>query len=208
MLGFIKKDLLLVKNNYKTILISVIIFILFSFSNNTDISFFLPFMMLVIIISTFSYDDYNKWTIYSATFPNGRKNYIKGKYIATIILIIGITLINFILSFLLFSIKHSIDLENIIISCLGCIIAILSIISILFPFLFKYGSEKGRIVMFILSILVFTFIGIISKFNLKLPSNLLSFFKDFGIYFICSLVVIMLISSYFISKKIFLKKEL
>ena len=37
MLGFIKKDLLLVKNNYKTILISVIIFILFSFSNNTDI---------------------------------------------------------------------------------------------------------------------------------------------------------------------------
>ena len=29
MLGFIKKDLLLVKNNYKTILISVIIFILF-----------------------------------------------------------------------------------------------------------------------------------------------------------------------------------
>ena len=112
MLGFIKKDLLLVKNNYKTILISVIIFILFSFSNNTDISFFLPFMMLVIIISTFSYDDYNKWTIYSATFPNGRKNYIKGKYIATIILIIGITLINFILSFLLFSIKHSIDLEK------------------------------------------------------------------------------------------------
>ena len=192
MLGFIKKDLLLVKNNYKTILISVIIFILFSFSNNTDISFFLPFMMLVIIISTFSYDDYNKWTIYSATFPNGRKNYIKGKYIATIILIIGITLINFILSFLLFSIKHSIDLENIIISYLGCIIAILSIISILFPFLFKYGSEKGRI----------------SKFNLKLPSNLLSFFKDFGIYFICSLVVIMLISSYFLSKKIFLKKEL
>ena len=65
-------------------------------------------MMLVIIISTFSYDDYNKWTIYSATFPNGRKNYIKGKYITTIILIIGITLINFILSFLLFYIKHSI----------------------------------------------------------------------------------------------------
>ena len=37
----------------------------------------------MMFISTFSYDEFNNWNSYVATLPNGRKNAIIAKYIAT-----------------------------------------------------------------------------------------------------------------------------
>ena len=78
----------------------MILFIVFgfmTFNGEMDLSFVLPFMSVVIMISTFSYDVYNKWDAYVITLPNGRKNVVKAKYIATFILIVVSILITILL---------------------------------------------------------------------------------------------------------------
>ena len=110
MLGFIKKDLLMIKSNIKILVILLLIYVVMSFQGEMDLSFLLPFMSVMIMMSTFSYDYYNKWDAYAISLPNGRKNSVKAKYLATIILIIITTIIITILSF---------TISNIVVSTLS-----------------------------------------------------------------------------------------
>ena len=81
MLGFIKKDLLMIKSNIKILAILLLIYIVMAFQGQLYLSFLLPFMGVMIMVSTFSYDTFNKWDAYAVTLPNGRKNSVRGKYI-------------------------------------------------------------------------------------------------------------------------------
>ena len=74
MLGFIKKDLAMIKSNFKSLIFLVIIYLLLGLYGQMDISFILPFISVMLIMTTFNYDNYNKWDAYAATLPNGRIN--------------------------------------------------------------------------------------------------------------------------------------
>lgn len=207
MLGFVKKDLLLVKNNFKSILIALVIYALFIITNEMDASFIIPFMMFMAIVSTFSYDDYNKWNTYAVTLPGGRKNVVKGKYMVTIILILGVSILGLILSLAFSGLMGNFDLEYTLSSCLGYFAAIIFMISVLYPIIFKYGSEKGRIAMFILSLLFIAIVGIVSKFKFKFSKGFLVFFDNYGLFIVLGIVILLFIASYFISLRIYKKKE-
>ncbi len=86
MKGLIIKDLLIVKSNLKIILVLLFVYGLMSFQGSMDLTFILPFISIVIMISTFSYDTYNNWDAYVISLPDGRKNSVKAKYLVTIIL--------------------------------------------------------------------------------------------------------------------------
>ena len=141
MLGLIKKDILMIKKNLKFLLISLIIYVMFAIANEVDISFIIPFMIAMFFISTFSYDEYNNWHAYAITLPNGRNNVVKSKYIATLLLITVATLVSIILSIVMSSIRKTLDIEEILSSCMGSTIAIIFIISLIYPLLFKFSSE-------------------------------------------------------------------
>ena len=81
MIGMIKKDLYMIRNNYKALGVALVIYLFYSITFNMDMSFFLPFMGLMICISTINYDEYNNWHTYAASLPQGRINIIKSKYI-------------------------------------------------------------------------------------------------------------------------------
>ena len=97
MLGMIKKDLFMIKNNSKTLIVSLIIYVLYTIMFEMDMSFLLPFMTLMISLSTFTYDDYNNWHLFATSLPQGRTNVIKSKYITTIALIVITTIISILL---------------------------------------------------------------------------------------------------------------
>ena len=88
MKGLIKKDLFIIKNNLKIILILFIVFFLTGLKNSTDMSYIPITLSVVLFLSTFSYDEFNKWDAYAITLPNGRVNIVKSKYVATIILVV------------------------------------------------------------------------------------------------------------------------
>ena len=154
MLGMVKKEIFMIKNNMKAIITALVIYAFYSFMFNMNLTGFLPMMMAMISISTFSYDDYNNWHAYLATMPNGKKNAVLAKYLVTIITMILSTIIAIGLTYIFSMINNQITFDTNIEMLFGSIFAIVVIIAIIFPFMFKYQSEKGRLVMVLVGLTI------------------------------------------------------
>lgn len=208
MLGLIKKELLTIKSNLKAAILVVFIFTFMAFQGKQDMAFLLPFICTMLFISTFSYDEYNNWNAYAITLPNGRKNVVKSKYLATLILTAVSSVITTIISLAISYSNNNFDLENILSLMFGSIFAVIIIIAILYPLIFKFGIEKGRIFLFIGVFVITALFGLVLK-DIKLDSlnSIVEILKNYWMIVIPILAFIILITSYLISKKIYFKKE-
>ena len=56
---------------------------------------------MMIFITTFSYDEYNSWDAYAISMPVSRKDIVKSKYIASIILIFIAVIFTIIISLII-----------------------------------------------------------------------------------------------------------
>ncbi len=208
MLGMIKKDLCMVKNNKYLFVMAFVICIIYSFMFDMDMSFFLPFIGVISMVSTFSYDDYNNWHAYAATLPQGKINVVKSKYVVTIILTVVLTLAGLLLGFAIGMIKGNYNFDEAISSVMGETLAILSIAAILFPVTFKFGSEKGRLVLIVIG-LGLGIIGLLFSqvIEFKPPVELILFITKYHVLLFITTIVLILTISYVISKKAYLKRE-
>lgn len=208
MLGLIKKDFLMIKSNLKTLLIILVAFVILSYNGSYEMTFILPFMCIMFFISTFSYDDFNKWNAYAVSLPCMRKTIVKSKYIASIIITIISSVIGVLISGILASIKGSTDIKETLDSLLSCVLAVSIIISIMYPMIFKYGSEKGRIFLFLLAAIIAVLGNVFYKLiDFSFLENYLSFFER-NYYLVIPLFSALIIYvSYLLSKRIYLKKE-
>jgi len=165
--GLIIKDILQLKSYKRTLFIFIVIFILTSISGETTKgmgSILVTMMTLgmgMFSLSTFSYDEISKADRYILTLPITKKEVIFAKYIlvacATIIgCILGI-LISIIVSFVIN--KNMPNVLNLILVGLSGILGIGFVESIQIPCIYKFGAEKGRIYMFILTAIVALVIG-------------------------------------------------
>ncbi len=214
MLGLIKKDLLIVKSNLKLIAIVLIIFFMLALQDKFDITLVLPFISMIylfvitLFISTFSYDEFNKWDAYAITLPNGRKNIVKSKYIISIILVISALIVTLSLNYFISFIKDSLEFEKVISLVLGLTTGIIFVESLMLPIIFKYGIEKGRLGLFALTIAITGIATIVSKkFNLNISVNIMQFLNNYYFIIIPIILVIILLLSYKISERIYSKKE-
>lgn len=208
MLGLIKKDLLMIKSNLKLVIVMLFVFFIMALQGEFDISFIPPFIIVMLFMSTFSYDEYNNWNAYAITLPNGRKNIVKSKYVATIILTLLSIIITILLNILVGIINDVLDFDKCISILVGCSFGIVLIQAIMYPLIFKYGIEKGRIVLFALSFVIVGIIGLLSKvIKVDIPTNIISFLDNFWFIIIPIVLIIILLISYKISEKIYLKKE-
>ena len=121
MKGLIIKDLCVIKNQMKTLLLVLAFFIIFSIINEdaTFILFLVPFYMIMILITTFNYDEFNKWDSYCNSLPLSRKEIVKSKYIlfnatSLIALILGI-----LASFIIPSFIENTTFESLFASIIG-----------------------------------------------------------------------------------------
>lgn len=208
MIGLIKKDFLMIKGNIKYILIVFLIFSLI-FNNNLNMIEFVPiFISTMLCMSLFSYDEFNKWDAYGSTLPNGRINIVKSKYLTNI----AVVLISFFFTLLVSSalniIKYNATLNDTINTLYGIAFASVLLITFTYPIIFKYGIEKGRIVLFILIVAITAFGNLLfNDLNLNIPEKLLEIFNKYYLTIIPLISMIILYISYIISKNIYLKKE-
>lgn len=206
MIGMIKKDLLMLKNNMKSTLIAIAIYIFYSIMFEIDMSFFLPFLGLMLCMSTISYDEFNNWHAYVSTLPQGKINVIKSKYIITIGITTILTIVGVIISTIMGNMTN--NYEEYISIIMGELLAIIFVISVLYPILFKYGAEKGRLAMIVVGLTLFGIFTLLTKvIKIKIPKEVITLLDSY-LPIISIIVAIILIScSYLISKKIYLKKE-
>lgn len=209
MLGLIKKDFLLIKANLKSMIIIFVIYIMLAFQGTLDVTFIIPLIGIILFLSTFSYDDFNNWNSYAVTLPNGRKNVVRAKYIASIILMIILAVVAFSIGIGISYIKiNSINLDEIISSLMGTMLSSVIIISLLYPIVFKFGATNGRIILFAV---VFGIAGIgtlIAQFIDMTPIiNIINKLDNYLLIAIPIIYIILLGISYLISSKIYQNKE-
>ena len=210
MLGFIKKDLLMIKSNIKILAILLLIYVVMAFQGQMDLSFLLPFMSVMIMMSTFSYDSYNKWDAYAISLPDGRKSSVKAKYLATIILIIVTTIIIMALSFMISYVKtNAIDFENITETIFGSLFATILLQSFIYPAMYKFGPEKTRIAFMTIIFGVAIIGGFITQYiDFSSIINILNFIEAYWVIVFLIAMILMLYISYKISERIYFKKEI
>lgn len=208
MSGLIKKDLLLVKSNLKTVILIAFVFILMAFQGTFDATFIFPFLSIMLFISTFSYDDFNNWNAYACSLPNGRKNVVKSKYIATLIIALVTSLISLGISLIIAATESSINFSVITSSLVGCFLGISIVVAFMYPLIFKYGSEKGRIGLFVIVFLIVTLLGIVSnQIDPIALEKTLKIIEKYLYVVVPIFIILMNYISYKISEKIYFKKE-
>lgn len=208
MLGLIKKDLLIIKSNLKLIIAMLFIFLVMTLQGQFDISFIPPFIVVMLFMTTFSYDEYNKWDTYAITLPNGRKNMVKSKYIASIILIVLSIAVTVLLNSLITITNNTFEFDRFISTLAGSGFALICIQAIMYPFIFKFGIEKGRIGLFVLAFAIVGIVKLLSEvIKFDIPENIITLFNNLWFIIIPVLAICILFVSYKISEKIYLKKE-
>lgn len=209
MLGLIKKDFLLLKANLRSMAIIFIVYLIMIFQGLFDVTFVVPLIGIMLFISTFSYDDFNNWNSYAITLPNGRKNVVKAKYIASIILTVILAILALLLSVMVEFIKtNGINLEETISSLMSTALSSVIIISFLYPIVFKFGATNGRIIMFALVFGIAAVVGLIANFvDMSFAISLINKLDNCLYIAIPVIFVILLGVSYFISEKIYKNKE-
>lgn len=208
MKGLILKDLLLIKGNARYILIFLVIFGLIALEGN-DVLYFIPaFISMMMFMTTFSYDEYNKWDAYAISLPVSRKNIVKAKYVASIILWVIALLVTVVITGIMGLFEQNINYFEMFGMILGCVFSIVLLEAIMFPLIFKFGVEKGRIGLFvgvfaIAALLGFIFTGI----DLENANGFIEIFNEYYYILLPLVAVILLVISYYVSKRIYLKKE-
>ena len=200
MIGFIKKDLAMIKSNFKLLGVLIVVYAIMGLMGKMDISFILPYMCVMIMISSFSYDNYNKWDAYAITIPNGRENSVKSKYITTILMIFIIAVVTTILSFIISYIStESINYEQILITMFGTIFGTLLVLAFMYPIIYKFGVEKARIGIFLLVFGIVIIGSLLANYiDLSNIFESLSFLENYIIIILVIMMVTMVYVSYMI----------
>lgn len=216
MKGLILKDLYIVKNQMKSLLVILLMFCLLSIINqNTSfILFLIPFYMIMILITTFSYDEFNHWEIYCSSLPFSRKQIVKAKYLLFFSFIAFILVLGILIAYIGPHFSTKIVTASILSSLIGSLFGSALFVSLLLPFYYKYGSQKGRIMLFSIIIGVSLIGGILFQLMKSLSFSLSEIIAKINqipilgtLGILVLIIFVMIYVSYFISCHIYEKKE-
>lgn len=159
MKGLFVKDLCLMRELKKVVLIIIFISAVFTFSG-TDSSFLTGYIVVLTSLlsgMTISYDEMNNGMAFLMTLPVTRKQYVKEKYLTGIVMILIGIAYSFALNMVrIFVTEESANLNDVFITFM--IFGVVGIIMLSFsiPVDLKFGAEKGRL-MFILGVMIVFF---------------------------------------------------
>lgn len=213
MKGLILKDFLLFWKNAKMILIVYLVGIAMSFFTDSA-SFLIMFITLfsiMWIINLFGLDLQAKWEPYCAGLPVPRRKIVLARYLFFLLLVLVGTLLA-LADGLLIAAKNGWIMDDVIQKATealmisgGCLI----FMSLLLPFVYKFGINKARFIVAAVAVLPAIFVSILG--NQGDISSILPSIEKFlsSLYWILPTAGAVLYSiSYLISGSIYLKKEL
>lgn len=215
MAGLIEKDLRIIFQRKQTLLLFLLIgaFIAFT-SEGSFIIGWLSIIGVTLATGTISYDELDNGMIFLLTLPIDKKTYVKEKYLFSLLISVVAWLISVVLYFGAGFYKGDININMGIVECLTFIPLVFVVLAVMLPIEIKYGSQKSRVILFVVIgfICVSVVIGskIIESASMSLEA-FLSFLGNvpmqtiFGIVVLISIVV--LVVSYVICQSIMKKKE-
>ena len=206
MAGLFEKDIRILMQRKKALLLFLALSVFIGYSQDgTFILSYLPMLMIIVMIGTISYDEYDNGYRFLMTLPIDSKVYVSEKYIFCI----AATLI-YLTSQALKGIN--VNIESSISDILATPLIMLLFVAIILPLQIKYGAEKSRVTLLvvvgIIAALIFVFKKIV---NFETLMNILHYFDQIADWIIILIgimsVLIALLVSYLISYNIMKNKE-
>ena len=174
MKGLILKDIYTSFAYLRTFLFIVAVFLAFSVMGTDNMFFvFYPALLCgVIPCSLLSYDEQNKWNVYSATLPYSRAQIVAAKYLIGLLyggIVVALSLAAQAVNMYrngIFSPENFFTLAAMLVML--CLIAP----TLQLPFVFRFGAEKGRLAFILIIVLISALIGLFSGSGFTTPAAL------------------------------------
>lgn len=164
MKSLILKDLFTLRSSFKSMILSIaIISLIFGKENPTQSIYMATIMFSMMLLSSFSFDDYAHWSRYAAVLPVTRHTVVKAKFVLMILLNLCGSFLGLAFS-LLSSLMFHTPLDAMLYA-LALIVApsIATLIgSMMLPLIYKFGVEKGRIFFILVYLIPFVCILILA----------------------------------------------
>lgn len=169
MKGLILKDLLNLKAQCRVFVVMIAFFVVFAFmgDNHDTLGLILTMITIMLPITAMAYDERSQWDKYALTMPVTRRDLVLSKYLLGLLLAGTALILN-----LAFQILSGPGLtDKAILSCMGMFGGAIFALSLILPIMFKFGVEKGRLVLMLTMFLPmgFTYLSK-GKVNLPQPS--------------------------------------
>ena len=200
MKGMLIKDFIYLRQQIRVYLFMIAVWLGIAIGNR-DMSFFGSVMMafsVLIPISAIAYDERSKWDGYALTMPVTRTDLVMAKYLLAWLCGIGGALLAAMISAFLTG-----DFIASMVSATSYITVGLFLPAVILPLVFKYGVEKGRLLMMAVFLLPWMVVMILPQLNIQL--NVTSLEKMF--HFFPFVAIILTVGSVWLSMHIYMNKE-
>ena len=215
MKGLLIKDYINIKSYLKLYLIMILIFSAIALLNKeiTMVYGINVFITLMLVTTSFSFDVTSKWDEFILTTPITKSDIVKGKYCLTLLVAIGSMILTLVIALVMNLtpvINPTVPIVEIF-SALGVTFCITLIMMGLFtPFIFKFGPEKARLILFggfaLVCIVRIFLIPLMSSIPINKDIETILPFLTIGTILLITRLVFIL--SYRVSLKILETKEL
>ena len=130
--------------------------------NPTIVSMYVVLCSSMLVLSSFSYDEYAKFEKYALTMPIRKKTLVQEKYVLLLLAVAGGTVVGIPLGGLLNLLLKGDFTELLVTSViLGC--SFLIVYAVVFPIVFKLGVEKARLMMVGIYVAIFVILYGVGK---------------------------------------------
>lgn len=221
MKGMLIKDLRLLKNQGKTLLLMLFVVAIFmNFITDVGPSFIVGYITIIFSLftaTTISYDEFDNCYLFLMTLPITRKKYVNEKYVFALLSIACTWVLGTVLGTILLLTQPAVEMNaaDWLGSCIGYIFAAWICVSIMLPIRLKFDSEKSRYANLIMIAVVFNAAFLVSSAIDYLPVSIVEAGKEWfyglsagGVLGIAGgITAAAVIISYLCSQHIMAKKE-
>lgn len=150
MKGLLIKDLLNLRQTGRVWALLLVVFLVVGFVQQSPayVGSMLMVMLLLLPVNAMAYDENARWDAYALTMPITRRDLALSKYLLTLLGAAGAALVSVACGLLMGA-----ELGEVL-ATVGLLLAVgLCMVSVLLPLLFRFGVQKGRMLMIVIVLL-------------------------------------------------------
>lgn len=173
MKGLLLKDWYMMKKYCRAYLLITVVFLAVScVSDNIFFTFYPCLLCGMIPVNLLSYDERSGWIQYSGALPYTKKQIVSSKYLVGLFSTLAVMAITVVVQAIQMNVANGglVIGDFLITQFLMWLLAAVSL-SLCLPFVFRFGTEKGRIVYFVMIGIFFAGIAIASRLFTWIPEN-------------------------------------
>lgn len=207
MKGLLLKDFYMIGKYCRSFIVILLVFLIVSCFGN-DNTFFVIYPVLIagmIPVTLISYDEREKWHIYSETLPYTRAQFVSAKYLIGLSFEFFVFIMSAAAQAYRMSSAGTFSIHEFLPFLLALFVIGLIGPALLLPFIFRFGAEKGRIAYYVLIGLLCAAGTMFASSGIEIPNELQS---EMVMIFITILAITIFICSWGLSVFLYRKREL